>query len=415
MAGLSNKDSSFFEIRSPDVEIDEQVQTSDLISLSVNEQMGQLTQGTITLYDPNMIYARILRLGVRLRLAWGYKDMDADPKSLQASIQNLDEFSGAIERRGLEAFIEAPTGSGTDKGVITYNANFTALGLRGDDQVRVFDTGTYEDVIRAVLTELGVPTGNQDIRFALGKTQITTENAVRQEESNFAFLTRLASREWRAFFAMNYDPKGQIHAIFVDPQILGLSPYQNAVMGTFGRSNLLDYKGLVNNVINYSWKNNAGRAGTGDSVQVLFVDGRPTFTRYNAETQTVTTWQLRPERIEAELERKGNDTGIQGQTAMLTDVLGAQSFEEVQRFFEPIEQTTAPQGYGYEVKVRMFGNPMIMAGNLVKFGEGFPDVLGSAQTNWYIRNVAHTINQSGYFMDVDVVDAYTFSPTGTVL
>jgi hypothetical protein len=63
----------------------------------------------------------------------------------------------------------------------------------------------------------------------------------------------------------------------------------------------------------------------------------------------------------------------------------------------------------------MFGNPMTMASNLAEFGDGFPDVLGNGQTNWYIRSVNHSITQSGYLMDVEVADAYTISPTGTVL
>lgn len=415
MAGLSNKDSSFFEIRSPDVEVDEEIATSDLITLSINEKMYELTTGTLQLYDPNHVYSRILRLGVRLRLAWGYTNMDTNPRSLLGPIQNLDQFNGAIERRGLEVFVEAPSGAGSQQGVNTYSCNFTSLGWRGEAQVRVFDAGTYADVVRTVLTDLGVPTGNQDVRFPLGNTEITEETAVRQTEGNFAFLTRLASREWRAFFCMNYSPSGQLHAMFVDPSNLGSSPYQNAVMGAFGKSNLLDYKGLVNNVISYTWRNNAGRSGTGDAVQIRIVDGQPTFTRYNAEEQKVVTWQLRPERIEAELERRGNDAGLAGQAALTRDLLGAASFEEVQRFFEPIEQKTAPQGYGYELSVKMFGDPLVMAGNLVTFGEGFPDVFGSAQTNWYIRGVNHNVSRSGYMMDVSINDAYSFSPTGTVL
>lgn len=415
MAGLTNKDSSFFEIRSPDSSVDERLTTADFISLSVNEKMNQLTQGTLTLRDPNLVYARILRLGVRLRIVWGYRNRDESPRTELAPIQNDDEFTGSIERRGLEVMVEAPSGQGDGEGRRTYNCNFTALGLRGEDQVREFRSGTKASVVHEVLDELGVPRANRDVRFARGSEPVTDAQPVRQTESNFAFLTRLASREWRVMFAMNYDQKGAIHAIFVDPELLGKTSYAQEVLGARGRSNLLDYMGVVSNVINYSWKNNAGRSGTGDSVQIQIVDGQPTFQRYNVETQQVVTWRLQPELIDAELDRKRDEAGIAGVAGLTADILGAQSFEEVKRFFVPVEQSTAPQGYGYEVKARMFGNPMTMAGNLIEFGAGFPDVLGNDQTGWYAVGVGHRIDGTGYFMDVDVADAFTFSPTGRLI
>lgn len=416
MAGLSNKDSSFFEIVSPDVGLDDKISTGDLISMTVNEKMSQLTQGTLSLHDPNHVYSRILRLGVKLRIAWGYKNADAHPRSLLAPIQNLDQFSESTERRGLEVLVESPSGGGSQTGVATYNCNFTSLGWRGDDEVRVFEEGTYADVVKTVLSELGVPPDQQIVRFSRGNTTIDETNSVRQWESNFAFLVRLASREWRAFFSMNYDQKGTLWARFVDPDLLPSTiAYQSAIMGVRGKSSILDYKGLVANVISYTWKNNAGKSGTGDGVNIVIVNGQPTFQRYNVETQTVVTWQLRPERIEAELGRKQNEAGVTGQITLVQDVLSASSFEEVQRFFEPIEQETAPQGYGYEVNLKMLGDPLFMAGNMVTFGEGFPDVLGNSQTNWYVESVSHTISQQGYMMDVHVADAYSFSPTGGLL
>ncbi len=412
MAGLTNKDTSFFQIESPDLEIDTLIHTRDLISLSIVEQLYQMTQGTIKLRDPNHIYSRILRIGARLKLGWGYREWDAHPRALGAQVQNLDEFTGQIERRGLEVRIDSPSGDADQQGRVSYNCNFTAIQWRGDTNVRTFASGNRADVVHTVLDELGVSRTRRDVRFQRDAETLTSETAVRQTESNFAFLTRLASREWRTFFAMNYDQAGNLWAIFVDPDLIGVSAYQNAVMGTFGRSNLLDYQGNVSNVISYGWRNNAGRSGTGDSVQIAMVNGQPTFVRYNAETQQVVTWRLRSDLVEAELERAGT---LRNQAIITRDVLGARSFDEVKRFFEPIEHSTAPQGYGYEVDAKMLGNTMTMAGNLVEFGFGFPPVLGNPQTNWYARSVNHTITTEGYKMDVGVADAFSLSVTGTVL
>ena len=70
---------------------------------------------------------------------------------------------------------------------------------------------------------------------------------------------------------------------------------------------------------------------------------------------------------------------------------------------------------GYEIKAKMIGNPLVSPPTIANFGEGFPERIGNIQTKWYVRKVAHTINNTGYFMDVDIVDAFAISPTGEVL
>jgi hypothetical protein len=412
MAGLSNKDSSFFEISSPDIDIDETIYTQDMMSLTVQEEMGKLTQGTFRLNDPNGIYARILRTGVRLFLAWGYKDIDAYPKADLVKVVNRDEFSGSIERRGIEVMVLQPSGSG-EGGKTVFNANFTSVGFRGDEYIRVFRSGNKRSVISTVLSELGI--SMQDIRFQRMGELITPDTEIRQEESNFAFLTRLASREWRALFAINYTPAGNLTAVFIDPWLLDSSPFQSQVTGGIGRSNYFDYMGAVSNVISFKWSNNEGENAQGANVQMTIIDGKPTFVRYVVEDQTVITYRLVPERIRAEFERKGMDSGFVGQTKLLKEFLSVKDFESIKRFFDPIEQKTAPQGYGYQISIRQFGNPLTIAGNQAKFGNGFPDQLGNSQTKWYIRKVNHSINRTGYFQEIEIVDSLTFTPTGVVL
>jgi len=413
MAGLSNKDSSFFEIQSPDVSIDDLIMTKDLISLTIVEEMGKLPVGTIQLYDPNFIYARILRTGVSVNLAWGYKNADVSVQQNLANILNLDEFKGTIERRGLQMMCLQPSGGASVNSLVHFNANLMAIGLRGEDQVRVFRSGTKGSVVRQVLTEMGVAI--QDVRFERQLEVITSETEIRQWESNFAFLTRMASREWRTLFSMNYTPSGKLAAVFIDPWLIGTSAYQKFVTGGSGGSNYLDYKGQVSNVISYNWTNNEGEQGQGQNVRMLIVDGKATFVRYVVQDDKVITYQLRPDRIKEEFDRKGTDSGFLGQTELLKDFLSVKDFVTIERFFDPIEEKTAPQGLGYKVNARMFGNPMITASNIAKFGQGFPDQIGSSSTKWYIRQVVHTINRDGYFMEVEIADAYTLTPTGVLL
>jgi hypothetical protein len=416
MAGLNNHDSSFFQLFSPDSEVVDALNQSYLISLTIKESMYQLPSGTISMNDPYGALAKAIRVGMKLRIGWGYKDMDSAPRSLEASLINIDEFSGAIERRGFEAIVESPSGSGGSNGIITYNCSFTSVGLRGgDDVLETFNSGTKADVVHTVLDRMGISRANRDVRFIRGSEAVNDKNPVVQEESNFSFLTRLASREWRTFFAVGYASNRKPWAMFVDPEIVGRSAYNNSVVGAFGQSTLFDYKGLVSNVISYSWRNNQGRAGTGDSVRIVIVDGVPTFTRYIAEQQTIVTWQLNQEAVEAAINDAQAQSGFAGAAAFTAELLKSKSFEEIKRFFTPVLSETAPQGYGYEIDMECLGNPMVTAGNLVKFSGAFPPMLGADNTNWYVKDVSHSITQRGYMMSVHVADAYSISPTGGVL
>ncbi len=113
---INNKDSSFFTIVSPDIVETEQDLTSKIISLTINEEMGRLPYGTLTLYDPTLIYSRILRNGLKLDVTWGYKRWDDSEKSVVLVSLNTDEISGRRERRGFNAIVSAPSGSGTQDG-----------------------------------------------------------------------------------------------------------------------------------------------------------------------------------------------------------------------------------------------------------------------------------------------------------
>lgn len=416
MAGIYNKDSSFFEITSDDIKIDKTKNfTTDLISLNVTERTNQLTQGTIQLYDPNQNYSKNLRLGMKLKISWGYKNRGVIANQLQDTYRRLDIFSENIERRGLEVIIDSPSGGGSNNGIITYNANFTSLGWRGDTNRRKFETGTRADLVHKILDELGVPSGNRDIRFGSARVKLTTNAPVIQNETNFAFLTRLATEDWRTVFDMHYDQKGQIWAIFLSPENIKRTTYQQNVLGIGGRKALFSYMGELNNVLSYTWKNNQGRSGTGAGVNIEIIDGVPTIQRFVVEDQIVETWKLKPEYIEAEMQRVGNQTGLAGQFETFENYANAQSFEEVQHFFDRQEVKTAPQGYGYEVNIETFGDPLLMPTNIAVFDGNFPAVIGSSQADWYVREVNHKISTNGYFSSVNVVDAFTLSPTGGVV
>lgn len=411
---INNKDTSFFTIASPDIVETEQDLTSKIISLTINEEMGRLPYGTLALYDPNLTYARILRNGLQLDITWGYKVFDDSEKSKVLVSLNSDEMTGRRERRGFNAIISSPSGSSSQGGQVVYNCNFASLGFRGDEYSRDFTDMKKKEVVKRVFDELGVSSVFRDIRFKIGDQELSGDTKVRQDETNFQFLVRI-SYEWRALFRLGHTPKGDIAGLFIDPDYLDKTLFNTWTSGGKGQSNYFDYMGAVSNVISYTWKNNEGENGVGDNVQMVLIDGVPTFLRFVQENEKVTAYRLVPERIEKELTQRGLESGIQGQAKLMKDWLNVKDFEQIKWAFAPVESPTAPQGFGYEIKVKMIGNPLVSPPTIANFGEGFPERIGNIQTKWYIRKVAHTINNTGYFMDVDIVDAFAISPTGEVL
>ena len=69
MIGLTNNDSSFFEIDSDDVALDGRIMSESIIKFSITEQRNAMTQGTLSFYDPDDFYSRILRTGVNIKLS----------------------------------------------------------------------------------------------------------------------------------------------------------------------------------------------------------------------------------------------------------------------------------------------------------------------------------------------------------
>ena len=85
---------------------------------------------------------------------------------------------------------------------------------------------------------------------------------------------------------------------------------------------------------------------------------------------------------------------------------------KIKHFFDPVESSYAPQGFGYRITCDMIGNPLYIPSSQIKINNGFPDRLGGNQAIWYLDKVSHTINKSGYSMKIEIVDVFTLSPIG---
>ena len=407
MIGLNNKDSSFFLVESGDVPANYRVLSPDITSFQLTEEVGKMISGNINLNDPNHDYAKQLRMGIKINISWGYKDLDEHPKTALALKENPQEMLGALARYGVSAYIMSPNGGGMADGRGFYSCGFYGSEYSKLSVRRVYRGGTRDAVVRATFAAMGVAI--VETNFRRGREVLTGDTAVTQWESNFKFLHRL-SREWRCIFRIGYTPSGQLYGMFADHDKFELTAFQRATTGAIaGNSIHLDWKWGAANVISYKWKNHQGGSGTGDNVRMIMMNGKVTFVRYIAQGETVKAYRFVPEKVTKQLKVRGATGGLPSMTDYVKWALNVTDFNELVRkgYFVPYNETTAPQGLGYSANVEALGNPMMTAPMYVKFGRGFPDVLASRQNRMYCRKVTHKIDRSGYKMEIEVIDTLT--------
>jgi hypothetical protein len=401
--GLFNKDSSFFEIVDSDITVPEKDFSDNVLSLTLTEEMGKMNSGSMRIYDPEHFYSKILRMGVKLTLSWGYKRFDSALESV-FSLISPSEVTGPINRGKLNAVVMSPSGSLGQDGTVIYNCNFYAREFLLGGTKNVYSTGTKKTVVETVFLRMGFTVSF--VKFDRMTEVITPDTQVIQYENDYKFVLRLA-QEWQCIFRTGNDVLGNFIALFINPKYVDDTLFLNLVTGAFkGGSINLDYKDGARNVIEASWKNHAGESGSGDSVQLTYMNGKPTFIRYIAQSETVKAWRFVPERVEKKL-RGAPD--FKSRALLVKEYLNASDFEQVKWAFEPIESSTAPQGLGYSVNAKVLGNPLITAPMSVTFGKGFPDFLSHRLLNYYLRKVEHTIDRSGYFCNLDIVDILTLT------
>jgi len=409
MIGLENKDSSFFTVESPDVSLKNTDFSQSIISLSIEERAGAITLGSLVFNDPDHYYSRILRTGAQLNITWGYRTLNETPGSTIAKKLNFDEISGSLVRKGYQGFVSSPGGSGDANGAIQYTCNFSAFGFRGSKDPKIYKSGNKKKVVNEAFDEIGVSKTKRLIDFSLGEDPITS---LRQEESTFSFLNTKA-REWQALFHLAFSPAGEPVGIFIDKSKIGSYHLPAWVLAAGGVSNAIGYKGELNNVKSYKWSSNESESGSGDNVRADIVDGQIVFRRYTAAVEKVITYRLDQKRIQ-DVYKNAAANGLESMVKLTNELLSKNDFNQLlrEKYFYPVETTTAPDGYGYRLDCEMIGSPLYMPGNLIVIKNGFPDRLGGSQSKWYTQAVKHTINKSGYEMSLEIVDVFTLSPIG---
>jgi hypothetical protein len=408
--GLFNKDSSYFTLKGVSESIQQQDFARDVQSLTVTEEMYKTTTGSLTLLDPNDMYAYLLRVGLRIEVAWGYKRIGVDPRSFLN-----DTFTRDIDRRGMQAVIQNPSGGGQQNGVKTFSANFLCLDWIGNFATTQYGGMTRAAMVAQVLRGLGIAV--MDVRFGGDATAIERGVPELQYETDFRFLVRKAM-EWQALFRIGYDSGGTPCAVFIDQSLL---PSSDVALRMVGGSGIveLNYRDSANpNVIEYTWQNAEGENGAGDCVIPEFENGQVVFRRYTMENESVVTWQLDPSKVKAAMD--GEPT-FADQARLTGEIVAKKQLDQrtLERYFTRVETTTAPNGVGYSINAKIIGDPTATPPALVTLNKGFPPLLrvssGIASKRFYLKKSQHSVSRDGYFCDLEVVDVFSQSPTGYML
>lgn len=406
--GFYNQDSSFFEVLTGNDNTvgDASSINKEIISLSVVEEFSKIITGTIQMYDPfNVALDRILHVGQKLKISWGYKRPDSSLLAAFSMRENPDEVQGLFKRTGVEVFVMNVSGEGTDDGQIIYNCNFMGSAFASGMKQKIYTGMKRGDVIREVLTRMKIPTSNQLVNFRRQNEMLTQDTALLQYESNFQFINRM-SFEMGAVFSIGQGSKGSV-ALFADYNTKEMERFSNMVSDSSGNSFILNYKQGTANVQSYSFQQLAGDAA-GDNVQIIWIGNQPTFQRFRAEEQRIVDYKIDTEKIKKYIQ---SYPGLRDKSSAIKELLQIDNFKTLvdRQFFVETVSMTAPQGYGWKFNILMLGNPLFTSPMRANFGKGFPSICTSKKTSFWTERVNHIVDRSGYHMNLDVADALTLT------
>lgn len=412
MIEFLNQDSSYFIIRPSGFEGPRiRKMMGDVKSLSITEEEYKLVTGSVTMHDPDNVWADVIKPGFDARrslieIEWGYKDPKRAAAALIPKVRNPTEIVGPIFRTGVKAIIMGTSGSQPETGdsdfTFTFQAGYKLMRSRRN---QVYSQGTRGTVISQVFLQSGIVT--PFVLFEGMETPVTPKAPLRQtKETDFAFLQRLAKR-WGKFFRVGTSPTGQDIGAFVDFNRAPDLGFDSSQTLGLGRSFLFEYRGGARNVISGDWENDLAGSGLGDNVQIRIINGEPIAQRTTARTETIQAFEFDREKMKTAFERIKSKNGIEAARDFMQEILAAKDFfdPQIQKFWRPVEYKTAPNSAGHTVNVRAFGNPLYTTPSRAKLGVGYPQKM-QERKNWRIASVTHTIDTGGYFCDLEIKDFY---------
>jgi hypothetical protein len=405
---LFNNGTAFFSIVCPNFDGPNKdaikMITPDVISFSITEELGKLVSGSLSLRDPSGIYAKFFRCGRKLEISFGYKSWNQNIAKLGINIS-----SSRGRRQGIHCMVQTPSGAGDEGGQTIYNATFMGLELLKGIKYAVYESQTYADMISQLMQDIDIPVENQIIDFSLSKEKISIRKPITQRDTSLSFLHEKANN-WNVLFRYGVKPDGTKMGLFVDSvkmKSLIVKGFFNSVYGVDDEKDLYYNCGQLSNIKSFDWQQHIGESGQGDGVSITYVEGQPVFQRYVLESGTVKLYQLNKERVRR---ATANGANIQKDT----EILSATDFQQVIKYFDPVNSSTAPQGQGFTVNVKAHGDPFFIPLTKINFAGGFPPPLTQsilqeiegALVHFYIKKVTHTFTKGEFGSDLEICDRY---------
>ena len=292
-----NNDNYFFSILTPDLGLVGNQQkalkyiSQNVINFSIDEEVGKITTGTLSLHDDDGLYSNIFRPGRKFNISWGYKKFN---------ILNPLSMNGA-SRTGLQCFIQQPSGSGSG-GDTTYNVKFYSTEFMNGRKFKTYSDGTRGTVVYNLLLDLGCT--EILMNFNTMGNAILTGNQIIQDESSFNLLYKLAAK-WNCIFHVGYSKLG-IFGLFIDStKLQGVEVqqfYQNTTGLTKPVKELYYNCGDKSNVSSFTWEQNIGENGTGDGVNLFYLPtGQIAFQHYVTSTQSFDTYVMNTTQMQKDI------------------------------------------------------------------------------------------------------------------
>lgn len=415
MIALTNRDGTFFRVDIKSKLTGRfEVASKDIVSFSVTEENNYCITASVKLLDTNQTYAWLFRPGTKCSLSWGYTSPDLSFDQLTKTLDNPLEMRGSFARSGIQGFVKDPQGEANADGTCMFSCNIVCSSFNRKKTRRVYQSGTKGSVVREVFTRMQVPGAYIAFDDMIDIVSGAKGKQIVQTETDSAFLCRLA-RQWKCVYRIGYSPLGIKYGLFCDTSKLDKSPFSMITAGVIaGNSILLDWKEGCKNVLSYTWRMDSSQSGSGDQVRMVEVNGKYTAVRSVAEEGKIVDYKFNADKVKADMVGAQASAGLPGLAGYVAWAMDVGDFNELVRrgYFTAYQQRTAPQGGGFELKVKMIGNPLMTAPTRVELGKGFPPNLVSRAglRYMYANKVTHTISRSGYEMELQLVN--TYSPFG---
>lgn len=375
----------YFKVSSDILDISQDDLTWTVESFSVSEKEREFPTVTLSFYDDDGLYSKILdnRYSPRnfFSVEWGWKQENFwFPFS-------LDEAYGRLSRGPMQCAI-TNVSVRLENGRVVYQVHLRGLAYRDTDKKsRTWSVGTRGSVIADVAAQLRC---TPVINFNTMIQPVTPKAPVMQcQESSPMFLWRLA-REWNCKYV-------------IQDYVLGVTMMRALIFVDWSKHssiNLLAQRGLTGQYHYFEYVTNGGNiidgtlnanynsvAGGSTFLPVTGPDGKTHIQTTASAGETVVTYQLNPDKVKGKLQSMSTPEQIK----YLQDILssGAQDFPALRdQYFDKIATTTAPEGYGYSAKLNVVLNPLYQIGDLCWLGP--PDDLTYSPIPGKFRTKSHS-------------------------